>query len=72
VNNQEFKVEPERLIMTVHDVARYLRLSESKVYRSARAGVLPAIRIGKTWRFNKELIDEWFRKEAGREGKNTL
>jgi excisionase family DNA binding protein len=53
VNNQEFKVEPERLIMTVHDVARYLRLSESKVYRSARAGVLPAIRIGKTWRFKK-------------------
>jgi excisionase family DNA binding protein len=64
VNNQEFKLGPEMLVMTVHDVARYLRLSESKVYRSARAGVLPAIRIGKTWRFKKELIDEWFRKES--------
>jgi excisionase family DNA binding protein len=65
VKYPELKVEPEMLIMTVHDVAKYLRLSETKVYRIARAGTLPAIRIGKTWRFKKELIDEWFRREAG-------
>jgi excisionase family DNA binding protein len=50
-------------IMTVHDVARYLRLSEAKVYKLARQGCLPAIRLGRSWRFKKDLIDEWMRKE---------
>ncbi len=51
-------------VMTVHDVSRYLRLSEAKVYRLARQGCLPAIRLGKSWRFRKDLIDEWMRKET--------
>jgi len=25
---------------------------------------LPAVKVGRTWRFKKELIDEWFRKQA--------
>lgn len=51
-------------IMTVHDVAEYLRLSEAKVYRMANEGCVPALRIGKTWRFKRELIDEWIRRET--------
>jgi len=51
-------------IMTVHDIAEYLRLSEAKVYKMARAGQIPAIRMGKTWRFKRELIDEWIRQKA--------
>ena len=51
-------------IMTVHDVAEYLRLSEAKVYKMANEGRVPALRMGKAWRFKKELIDEWIRKET--------
>jgi excisionase family DNA binding protein len=51
-------------IMTVHHVAKYLRLSEAKIYRLARTGELPAFRIGKTWRFNKGRIDEWIRERT--------
>ena len=51
-------------IMTVHDVAEYLRLSEAKVYKMANEGHVPALRMGKTWRFKKELIDEWIRRET--------
>ena len=51
-------------IMTVHNVAKYLRLSEAKIYRMARTGGLPAFRIGKTWRFNKNSIDEWIREKT--------
>ncbi|RPJ25449.1 MAG: DNA-binding protein [Chloroflexi bacterium] len=47
------------LILTVHDVAEYLRMSEAKVYRLAKEQQLPAVRIGKTWRFRKDLLDEW-------------
>ena len=50
-------------IMTVHDIANYLRLSEAKVYKLAKDGQLPALRVGKSWRFRKDLIDEWMRRE---------
>ena len=52
-------------IMTVHDVAEYLRLSEAKVYRLVKEGRMPVIRIGKTWRFRKDLLDDWLSECAG-------
>lgn len=55
-------------VMTIKDVAQYLRLSEAKVYELARDGSIPAFRIGKSWRFQKELLVEWIRKEAGANG----
>ena len=51
-------------IMTVHDVASYLRLSEAKVYRLAKEGCVPSFRLGNSWRFRRDLIDEWTRKET--------
>jgi excisionase family DNA binding protein len=51
-------------LMTVHDLAEYLQLSEAKVYRLANAGQVPGCRVGKSWRFMKELIDEWIRRET--------
>jgi excisionase family DNA binding protein len=55
-----FSKKDTKPIMTVHEVARYLRLSQAKVYRLAQAGEIPAMRIGKSWRFRKDLIDDWF------------
>jgi excisionase family DNA binding protein len=51
-------------IMDVHYVARYLRLSEADVYKLACRGILPAFRTGKLWRFHREIIDDWIRKET--------
>jgi excisionase family DNA binding protein len=51
-------------IMNVHDLAKYLRMSEAKAYKLARQGDLPALRLGKSWRFRKDLIDDWMRKET--------
>jgi excisionase family DNA binding protein len=46
-------------IMTVHELAQYLKTSDAKVYRMARGRIIPAFRIGKSWRFKKILIDAW-------------
>ena len=51
-------------IMTVRDVAGYLRLSEAKVYRLAKEGHVPSFRCGKSWRFRRDLLDEWTLKET--------
>ena len=64
MSDNRFGIGSDVGIMTVHDVAEYLRLSEAKVYKMANEGRVPAIRMGKTWRFKKELIDEWIRRET--------
>jgi excisionase family DNA binding protein len=56
-------IDPAGCIMTVHDIAVYLRLSEAKVYKLAKEGQLPALRVGKSWRFRKDTIDEWMRRQ---------
>lgn len=48
-------------VMTTQEVADYLRLSVMTVYKLAQEGKIPAMRLGRKWRFKKELIDEWFR-----------
>jgi len=54
----------EDQVMTAQEVAQYLRLAEATIYRLAQTGEIPAVKVGRAWRFKKELIDEWFRREA--------
>lgn len=46
-------------ILTTKEVAEYLNLHQFTVCRYAANDLIPAIRIGKVWRFDKEAIDEW-------------
>ncbi len=48
-------------ILTVEEVAAYLRLSTATIYRMAQTGEMPAKRVGRSWRFSQTLIDEWLR-----------
>lgn len=48
-------------VMTAEQLAKYLQLDEQTVYRKARAGQIPAVHIGKTLRFKKDVIDGWLR-----------
>ena len=48
-------------ILTVEEVAAYLRLSTATIYRMAQTGEMPAKRVGRSWRFSQTLIDDWFR-----------
>jgi excisionase family DNA binding protein len=54
----------EREIMTTEEVAQYLRLAEATVYKLAQSGEIPAVKVGRAWRFKRQLIDEWFREQA--------
>ena len=46
-------------VMTVNDLARYLKVHPSTVYRLLRTGQLPAFKVGSDWRFNVEEVDRW-------------
>src|SRR6516164_3464758 len=47
------------LILKVPDVAEYLQVNRSTVYRLLNSKQLPAFKIGSEWRFNRESIDRW-------------
>jgi excisionase family DNA binding protein len=46
-------------IMTTKEVAEYLKLHEITICKYAAEGAIPAKRIGRVWRFDKEIIDRW-------------
>lgn len=47
-------------IMTLEEVAAYLRLKPQTVYTWAQEGKIPAAKLGNQWRFKKSMIDRWF------------
>jgi excisionase family DNA binding protein len=48
-------------VMTVSEVAEYLRLNPQTVYRKAKTGELPAVRIGRAIRFRRAELDAWLK-----------
>jgi excisionase family DNA binding protein len=51
-------------ILTVNELADYLRVHRSTVYRLLKQHQIPAFRVGSDWRFSQEAIVEWQRKTA--------
>ncbi|MCL0046633.1 helix-turn-helix domain-containing protein [Dehalococcoidales bacterium] len=52
-------------LLTVDEVAQYIRLNRETVLRKARKGEIPAIKIGyRSYRFSKDQIDAWLREKT--------
>lgn len=45
--------------MTVKELAAYLRVHQSTVYRLIKRDAIPCFKIGSDWRFHVESIDRW-------------
>jgi excisionase family DNA binding protein len=54
-------------IMTTKELARYLKLHEITICKYAAEGRIPALRIGRVWRFDREVIDKWIAKGTQQE-----
>ncbi len=46
-------------IMTLPELAKYIRVHKSIVYRMLKDNRIPAIKVGNQWRFKKDRIDCW-------------
>ncbi len=46
-------------VLTVDEVASLLRLTRVTIYRMAKAGDIPALKVGKVWRFPEEEVEAW-------------
>lgn len=52
------------ILLTVEELAKYLKIKPDTIYKKVRKGELPAIKLGKLVRFPKELIDQWLAQHA--------
>jgi excisionase family DNA binding protein len=46
-----------RAIMTIDDVASFLKLSKITIYKLVKRGDIPAFRVGNSWRFQRDKIE---------------
>lgn len=51
--------EPDSDILTLDEVAAYLKAGKRTVYRLAASGEIPAFKLGGTWRFRRSELDQW-------------
>ncbi len=50
-------------ILTIQEVATYLKLNEKTAYRLASEGKLPGFKVGGSWRFKRVDLDTWIEEQ---------
>jgi excisionase family DNA binding protein len=50
-------------LMTVDEVAKYLRMRKVTIYKHSQEGKLPGFKVGSTWRYKKATIDRWIEEQ---------
>lgn len=53
-------------ILTIDEVAAFLKAGKRTVYRLAASGKLPAFKLGGTWRFRHSDLDKWIASRIGK------
>jgi excisionase family DNA binding protein len=46
-------------VLTIDELAEYLKIPKSTLYKLAQEGKVPGQKVGRHWRFRKETIDRW-------------
>jgi excisionase family DNA binding protein len=54
----------DNAIMTIGEVADYLKVTERTIYRLAGAKKIPSFKVGGSWRFSKADIDIWITRQS--------
>ena len=57
-------------VLTIDELADYLRISRSTLYKLAQEGRIPCQKVGRHWRFRKQAIDRWLG-HGGADGANA-
>ncbi len=55
-------MKPEDII-TIREVANYLKIAEKTAYKLVLEGVIPGFKVGGSWRFRRSEIERWIREQ---------
>src|SRR5215510_13036825 len=61
----------DETFLTTEEVLEYLQVNLRTVYRLIKAGKIPAVRVGRQWRFRKRDIDAWLDSQRPRDGSKS-
>jgi excisionase family DNA binding protein len=61
VNNNKQSESNMDKWLTLEQIAEYLQMSTSSIYKMAQTGKIPAYKVGRQWRFKKEEVDRWIK-----------
>ena len=61
----------DEAFLTTEEVLEYLQVNLRTVYRLIKAGKIPAVRVGRQWRFRKRDIDAWLDSQRPRDGSKS-
>lgn len=50
------------LILTIDELAGYLKIPKSTLYKLAQEGKIPSQKVGRHWRFHRDAIDAWLQR----------
>lgn len=53
-------------ILTIREVAAYLKLTEKTAYRLTAEGDIPGFKVGGSWRFRRSEIENWIDERSGK------
>src|SRR6516162_4945311 len=62
----------DETFLTTEEVLEYLQVNLRTVYRLIKAGKIPAVRVGRQWRFRKRDIDAWLDSQRPRGGPRAV
>jgi excisionase family DNA binding protein len=62
----------DETFLTTEEVLEYLQVNLRTVYRLIKAGKIPAVRVGRQWRFRKRDIDAWLDSQRARSAARPL
>jgi excisionase family DNA binding protein len=52
-------------ILTANEAADYLKINVRTIYRLIREGKIPGCKVGGSWRFRKDILDDWLAGSGG-------
>lgn len=56
---------PPDSVLTIDELAAYLKVAKSTLYKLAQEGKVPGQKVGRHWRFHRETVDLWLSKGEG-------
>ncbi len=56
-------------ILTIKELASYLKIADKTAYRFVSEGRIPGFKVGGSWRFRKSEIDRWIKEQEQKEDK---
>ncbi len=57
------------VVLTLEDVAQFLHVHPSTVYRLLKNRSIPAFKVGSDWRFNQDSIERWIKEREAEQDK---